>query len=97
MATVRRLAKLERATEIAALKREGLFVVEWTDAPGVIYPEHRHPGREVRVVLSGALSVGAGDSTFELCAGDAIELEPGELHWARVGPEGATYLAGTTR
>jgi quercetin dioxygenase-like cupin family protein len=86
----------DRDSALAQLAAEGLLVTEWTDAPGVVYPEHVHPDREVRVVLEGSMIVGVDEASHELGPGDRIELEPGVSHWARVGPDGVTYLAGTT-
>lgn len=86
-----------RSSAITALRDEGLFVVEWTDAPGVEYPEHAHAGREVRVVLEGSMTIGTPSGERELGPGDRLDLEPGQRHWARVGDAGVRYLAGTSR
>lgn len=73
---------------------EGLLVTEWTDDAGETYSEHSHPGREVRVVLRGSMTIVVEGLEIELGSGDRIDLEPGERHSARVGPNGVSYLAG---
>lgn len=92
-----RSGSTDRAAALAALEGEGLYVFEWTDSPGVHYPEHEHAGREVRLVLEGTMTLGTPSGEHELGAGDRIDLEPGERHWARVGPDGVRYLAATSR
>lgn len=94
---VSRRVAAERRAAVRALEREGLYVLEWTDTAGVTYPEHAHDDREVRIVLRGSMTVGSAARTVRLRAGDRLDLEPGEPHWARVGPDGVTYLAGTAQ
>lgn len=96
MATVRRTGNVDRRAAAAELAADGLDVIVWEDAPGVEYPEHAHPAREVRHVLEGSMTVGAGGGVHELGPGDRVELDPGERHWARVGPEGVTYLSASS-
>lgn len=96
MATVRRTGAVDRKAVARELTDDALDVLIWEDAPDVHYPEHAHPSREVRHVLEGAMTVGSSGQTHELGPGDRIELDPGERHWASVGPEGVTYLAGSS-
>jgi len=79
------------------MRSEGLDVTEWTDDPGATYPEHSHERREVRVVLTGEMTISAGDQSFVLSPGDRIDLDAGEAHGATVGSAGVTYLAGSSR
>jgi quercetin dioxygenase-like cupin family protein len=85
----------DRDALVAALRDEGLRVIEWTDEPGGIYPEHVHPGLEVRVVLEGSMTIWAAGETHELGPGDRFDILPSVPHGARVGPEGVRFLAGT--
>jgi mannose-6-phosphate isomerase-like protein (cupin superfamily) len=96
---VARVSKVEghKRQIVDGLRAEGLLVTEWSDAPNVSYDSHTHLHREVRVVLTGAMSFVVGSSTFPLGPGDRIDLAPGEIHSARVGPSGVTYLAGRQR
>lgn len=96
MATVRRTGAVDRTAVARELTDDGLDVLLWEDAPDVHYPEHAHPAREVRHVLAGTMTMGCSDETHELGPGDRIELEPNEGHWASVGPQGVTYLAGSS-
>lgn len=95
MATVRR-GDPDRDRALRELEAEGLYVLEWTDAPGVAYPEHAHPVREVRFVLAGSMTIGVEGESHDLGPGDRIDLRPGEPHRAHIGPDGVVYLAGTT-
>jgi quercetin dioxygenase-like cupin family protein len=88
---------MQKSKVVDALRGEGFVVTEWTDEPNTTYERHAHPYREVRVVLSGDITF-IGDSTStHVGPGDRIDFEPGASHSARVGPNGATYLAGTAR
>jgi quercetin dioxygenase-like cupin family protein len=80
-----------------SMRGEGLDVTEWRDDPGSTYPEHSHQHREVRVVLTGQMTVSAGGRSFVLSPGDRIDLDAGEPHGATVGSSGVTYLAGSGR
>jgi quercetin dioxygenase-like cupin family protein len=85
---------VDRQRLIDSLRTEGLDVTEWTDDPGATYPEHSHEHREVRVVLTGAMTISAGGRSFVLGPGDRIDLDAHEAHVAAVGPAGVAYLAG---
>lgn len=78
------------------LRREGFDVYVWEDPPLAYYPEHVHPGEEVRWVVRGSITIGfPGGETRELRAGDRLDVPANTAHWARVGPEGVRYLCGT--
>lgn len=82
----------------ASLEREGFQVYAWADPPGAYYPEHIHPGPEVRVVLEGSITIGfASGTSVTLGPGDRLDVPAGTVHWARVGPEGVRYLCGVRR
>ena len=72
-------------------------MTEWSDPPDAIYESHAHPYPEVRVVLAGEITFVVGTETIRLGPGDRIDFAPGQAHAARVGAEGATYLAATAR
>ena len=84
----------DRRRLIDSLRSEGLDVTEWSDDPGTTYPEHSHEHREVRVVLTGEMTIRAAGRSFVLSPGDRIDLDAGEAHAACVGSAGVTYLAG---
>ena len=91
------MTTIDRQALIDELRAEGLDVTEWFDDPHASYPEHSHAGREVRVVLEGAMTILVAGTSHELGPGDRLDLEPGRAHSAVVGPEGCTYLAGSDR
>ena len=88
---------VDRQALIAELRADGLRVTEWTDPPRTSYEPHTHACSEVRVVLEGEITFFVGGLQVVLQGGDRIDFRPGETHAARVGPDGATYLAGTGR
>ncbi len=79
------------------MRGEGLDVTEWSDDPDTTYTEHSHEHREVRVVLTGEMTIRASGRAFVLRPGDRIDLDPGETHGATVGSGGVSYLAGSLR
>jgi quercetin dioxygenase-like cupin family protein len=88
---------VDKQALVGELQADGLHVTEWTDPAGVSYAEHTHVHREARVVLAGEMTFVVGTREVVLREGDRIDLAAGEPHAARVGPAGATYLAGTGR
>jgi quercetin dioxygenase-like cupin family protein len=47
--------------------------------------------------MRGQITFTVGAETIVAGPGDRVDFEPGERHAARVGPQGATYIAGTAR
>jgi quercetin dioxygenase-like cupin family protein len=94
-----RLSKVggDKSRVVDELQADGFLVTEWSDAADSSYEPHVHGRREVRVVLAGELTIVAGSNTFVLRPGNRLDLAPGEVHSARVGPAGVTYLAGSAR
>lgn len=86
---------VDKGAVVRALESEGLTVTEWVDDANATYAPHRHPHREVRVVLEGAMTISCGGEDFELRAGDRLDLEGDEEHSARVHDSGVRYLAGS--
>lgn len=82
---------------IEELRATGFVVTEWNDAPHATYEAHAHDHDEVRIVLRGEMTFVVGSRVFRLGPGRRIDLEAGEVHAARAGPAGATYLAGRAR
>ncbi len=80
------------------LRAENLSVLEWSDAPGTIYPVHTHPFAQVRIVLSGRLRIGLPETGEEIVLGpgDRLDLPPEVPHWEEVdGTQAAVYLAAS--
>lgn len=83
----------------SALKRQlaeegfsGIFT--WSDRPGAVYPDHTHAGETAHIVLAGetAVTTAAGTRTYQ--TGDRFDVGAGEVHSARIGPRGCTYIVG---
>lgn len=64
----------------------------WSNGPGNHYPEHRHDYDKVLVVESGSITLHLSEpeESFELRAGDRLDLPAGTLHGADVRPGGVT-------
>lgn len=64
---------------------------------GWVEPAQTPEFREVSVVLQGVLHVETLAGTFDVKAGQAVVLEPGEwVRYSTPGPEGAEYIAVCT-
>lgn len=80
------------------LQLEGHSVLEWTDAPGTVYPVHTHPFAQAHVVLAGTLRIGLPETGEEITLrqGDRLDIPPETPHWEDVSPgQATTYLAGS--
>ena len=62
-------------------------VVRQRQTPGGFNPAHTQSREEVMVLLSGEITVSAGDERFELVSGDTLIVPAGVLH--RVDNSGA--------
>lgn len=75
---------------VARLRAQGLRGYPWSNGPGNVYAEHRHPYHKVIYVVRGSITfdLPATHQALELAAGDRIGLPAGTLHGATVGAEG---------
>ena len=79
----------------STLASEGYVDInEWHDAPGVIYPPHKHDGSTAHVVVAGTLFVRIGEEEKEYRSGDRFDIPAHVMHSARMGSEGCTYIFG---
>jgi quercetin dioxygenase-like cupin family protein len=76
------------------LNAEGLSYYRWSNAQGAVYAAHTHSYHKVITVVKGSITFGlpAGGSQINLHPGDRLELPPGVVHDALVGPEGVVCL-----
>lgn len=75
----------------AAFRAEGLSPSWWTNGPLDRYNPHSHAYHKVLFCAEGAITFivpGAGE--FRLCPGDRLDIPPGAVHSAIVGPDGVT-------
>ena len=68
-------------------------VLERVWAPGQVVGTHTHPFAVQALVVAGEFWLGCKGQTRHLQAGDRFELELGEPHDERYGPQGATFWA----
>jgi quercetin dioxygenase-like cupin family protein len=75
---------------------EGLRVDCWSNRGGDYYDAHAHAFHKVLHVLSGDITFSLPElgQEFTLRPGDRLELSPGVLHHAFVGPDGVACLEG---
>jgi quercetin dioxygenase-like cupin family protein len=63
-------------------------------APGVAFPDHRHPGEEVIYVLEGAFEYRVAGRPVTVGAGEVLFIPAGIVHSARnAGSDTAVELA----
>jgi mannose-6-phosphate isomerase-like protein (cupin superfamily) len=78
----------------ARFAAEGLAPHTWSNGPHYQYAPHTHPYHKVLYVLSGEITfeLPATGQALTLRPGDRLDLPPGTVHAARVGPAGVTCL-----
>ena len=76
------------------LLAEGLEPYRWSNGPFATYGEHRHSYEKVLYVVEGSISFSLPEQarTYELAAGDRLELPAYANHTALVGPQGVVCL-----
>ncbi len=84
-------------TEAAIRRRfaaEKLQPYSWSNAPGDGYAAHSHSYHKVIYVVEGSIVFGlpGEGQQVALYAGDRLELPPGVVHDAVVGPTGVVCL-----
>jgi quercetin dioxygenase-like cupin family protein len=73
---------------------EGLHPYRWSNAPGDVYAAHAHGYHKVIYVVRGSIAFGlpGQGEKITLHPGDRLDLPPGVVHDAVVGPEGVACL-----
>jgi quercetin dioxygenase-like cupin family protein len=75
------------------LRKEGFNkIYVWEDYPGSYYPYHTHDFYSAHIVIDGKIKIRTDDGEFEFMGGDRFDVEKGEKHSAKVGPEGCVYI-----
>lgn len=67
-------------------------IVERRWPPNTVVDTHRHPFDAHAIVVDGEMWLTCDEQTRRLQPGDTFDLETGQLHAERYGPDGATYL-----
>ena len=79
----------------AKLSTEGFSCFRWNDAPGELYPNHRHLYDECLWVIRGEMEIATAGTTYLLKPGDRIYLPANIGHTLMVThPTGVIYLVG---
>lgn len=70
----------------------GIFIHR--DSPGAHYPDHTHMGITAHIVLDGEITVTSEEQTITYATGDRFDVPAGEIHSAKIGPDGCRYMIG---
>ena len=94
------LKKSENAKDIrreieAAFEKENLRPHGWGNAPNDTYGWHTHDYHKVLYCVSGGITFHTEEGDFPLTPGDRLDVQPGTVHAATVGPEGVRCLEAT--
>ncbi|MEX0786654.1 MAG: AraC family ligand binding domain-containing protein [Dehalococcoidia bacterium] len=74
------------------LQDEGLSPRWWSNGPGDRYAAHSHSYHKVLYCARGSIRFDVAGTPFELAPGDRLEIAPGTMHAADVGPGGVTCV-----
>lgn len=83
----------------AELRGMGLSPSWWSNGPGDTYAPHSHSYHKVLFCAGGSITfkVEPGGDAFELRPGDRLDIPPGTVHSAVVGPEGVACVEAARR
>ena len=83
----------------AIFREEGLRPNWWSNGPGERYSVHGHPYHKVLYCARGSIrfDLPASVESFELHAGDRLDIPPGTSHSAVVGPGGVRCVETAKR
>ena len=73
-------------------REEGLSPNWWSSGPGDRYGEHSHPYHKVLFCARGGIRFLCGGEAINLESGDRLDIPPGVVHSAVVGPNGVTCV-----
>ena len=76
----------------AAFEAEGLSPHSWSNEPGYVYGEHTHDFHKVLFCLKGTIVFHTPSGDVAMAPGDRLDLPPGTVHSATVGPDGVTCI-----
>lgn len=70
----------------------GIFVHR--DSPNSFYPDHTHSGITAHIVLDGDITVTSEGQTITYKPGERFDVPAGDVHSAKIGPNGCRYMIG---
>ena len=83
----------DRQEASAAFEAEGCSTPRpWGNGPGDTYGRHSHGYHKVLFCLEGSITFHLDEGDVELRAGDRLDLGPGTVHAATVGPQGCSCV-----
>lgn len=86
---------MDRAAIERQLRADGFTDIRTQrDPPGIHYPPHTHPIVTAHVILSGSMELTLDEQRHALKPGDRFDVPANDLHEARIGPDGCTYVIG---
>jgi mannose-6-phosphate isomerase-like protein (cupin superfamily) len=89
MAATKTVGETSREAAVAVLAAEGASSPRfWANGPGDRYGAHDHGFHKVLFCLGGSIVFHVDGEDVELTPGDRLDLEPGTVHAATVGPAG---------
>jgi quercetin dioxygenase-like cupin family protein len=71
---------------------EGLTPTWWSNGPGDRYGEHSHPYHKALYCARGSIRFVCDAEAIDLEPGDRLDVPPGIMHSAVVGPHGVTCI-----
>jgi hypothetical protein len=77
------------------LKSEGFtHTFVWQDGPNTYYPDHTHNGITAHIILDGEMELTTGRQSKTYKVEERCDVGAGEVHSAKIGPNGCRYLIG---
>ncbi|MDW8087440.1 MAG: AraC family ligand binding domain-containing protein [Candidatus Calescibacterium sp.] len=77
------------------LKKEGFTnIYTWSDYPGSHYPDHTHNFYSAHIVIEGEIKIIANGKEYVFTKGDRFDVLKNEVHAAKIGEKGCTYIIG---
>lgn len=84
---------MTKETVIQRYETLGLITEEGSDKPGTLYAPHKHEKTYLWTV-DGSIMIKKGVGNWKTyTAGQECVIEDGEIHEAKVGPDGWKYIA----
>jgi len=81
---------------VARFRAEGCSAPRfWGNPPGDTYGWHAHDYHKVLFCLEGSISFHTRDGDVPLRSGDRLDIDPGTVHAATVGPSGVPCVEAT--
>lgn len=78
----------------AAFDQEDLSPTTWSNGPGDRYSAHSHRYHKVLYCLEGSIVFHIEGDDVQIEPGDRLDLPPGIVHAATVGPDGVVCMEG---